>query len=82
MATTLNGEARIILTKAKKPMTAKQIYKEIQKRGNLKLRTETPVASLNSELYKDMKRKGNQSIFTKIEKISNEGKLEKYYSIK
>jgi len=39
MATTLNGEAKIILSKTKKPMTAKQIYKEVIKRGNLRLIT-------------------------------------------
>jgi hypothetical protein len=62
-------------------MTAKQIYKEIKKRGNLKLITKTPIASLSSELYRDIKKNGVQSCFVKIEKISDKGKFEKYYSI-
>jgi len=81
MISTLNREARIILNKSKKPMTAKQIYNEIIKRGNLKLKTRTPIASLISMIYTDIKNNGNESIFTKVEKISNGGKIEKYYTI-
>jgi DNA-directed RNA polymerase delta subunit len=80
MAYSLHEETRIILAKYKKPMTAKEIYGEIKKRGNISLRTATPVASLSSALYKDIKKKGKASKFIKIEKI-NLGKLEKYYSL-
>ena len=82
MATTLNGEAKIILSKTKKPMTAKQIYKEVIKRGNLMLITETPIASLSSSIYKDIKKNGRKSIFIKCSKLSDKGNYETLYSLK
>ncbi len=81
MAMTLNEETRIILRKFKIPMTAKEIYKEIKKRGHIQLRTATPIASLNSGLYRDIKNKGNKSDFIKIEKMSKIGKYVRYYAI-
>lgn len=79
--TTILKEAKIILRKKKKPMTSKQIYSEVIKRGKLKLNTLTPIASLNSRIYLDIKEKGNKSDFINIKKISNERKIKNYHSL-
>lgn len=78
---TLLEEAEIILKKSKKPMTAKQIYTEIEKRGKITLKTKTPVSSLSSRLYLDISNNKN-SKFSVQEKLSSVYKKEKYYSLK
>jgi len=78
---TLLEEAKIILKKSKKSMTAKQISSEIEKRGKIILRTKTPVSSLSARLYLDITNNKNTK-FTVKEKLSNVYRKEKYYSLK
>jgi len=79
---TLLREAEIILKKNKKPMTAKQIYSEIIKRGKITFRTATPVSSLSSKLYLEMVKHKDKSKFIKEDKLSSVYKIERHYSLR
>lgn len=79
---TLLREAEIILKKNKKSMTAKQIYNEIIKRGNITFKSTTPVSSLSSRLYLEIIKNKNQSKFIKEDKLSSIYKRERHYSLR
>ena len=78
---TLLREAEIILRKYKKPMTARQIYSYIEKRGKITFKSKTPVSSLSSRLYLDLSKNKDKSKFRVEEKLSSVYKTEKYYSL-
>ncbi|MGY4884446.1 MAG: winged helix-turn-helix domain-containing protein [Nanobdellota archaeon] len=82
MVTTLKREAIIILKKTKIPMTSKQILQEIIKRNKIKLKSSTPVSSLASVIYTDIKENGGNSPFIITEKLNENLKKERHYSIK
>ena len=79
---TLLREAEIILKKKKKPMTTKQIWSEIEKRGKIALKTATPISSLGAKLYLDITKNKEKSKFIMENKLSSVYKKHRYYSIK
>lgn len=58
----VKGEIIKILEQQNKPMKCEEIYKEIVKRGKLKLMTSTPLRSICTIIVLDMK-KGDKSNF-------------------
>ncbi len=68
MIFTLKLEAIRILKKAKRPMPVSKIIKEIINRKKLKLRGNTPNASLSSIISRDIKEKGEMSLFVRTNK--------------
>lgn len=67
METTFRLETIEILKKVNKPLSVKEITKEILRRGNVRTRGSTPNATLNAILSKEIKQKGNKSAFIKTE---------------
>lgn len=65
MITTFKLEIIRILKKAKKPMTPKEITKELLRRGNIKPRSRTPQASVSARIIEEIKDNGENSIFVK-----------------
>jgi hypothetical protein len=66
MVTYIKKEVIKILKDNKKPMTCRQMYKVVLKRGKLKLRSSTPIASISSTIITNIKEKGDQSDFIKV----------------
>ena len=67
METTFRLESIKILKRANKPLSVKEITKEILRRGNVKTRGATPSATLYVLFTTEIKKKGNKSAFTKTE---------------
>lgn len=64
----MKAEIRRVLRKSKEPLTAKEIVKEIQKRGYYHFGGKTPNSSVCARLITDIKEKGEKSIFEKTER--------------
>jgi repressor of nif and glnA expression len=68
MFATFTSEAIIILKKAKRPMTAKEISNEITLRGKLKTRSVHPEATLSARILEDVRKNGIKSPFIRTPK--------------
>jgi hypothetical protein len=65
MITTCILEIIRVLKKSKKPMTPKEITKEIIQRGNVILHGLTPQATISARILEEIKEKGKNSAFIK-----------------